>query len=213
MSSKKKILAFILWKKKPGFLLEKKNKKKLAQGENKPGPQETQTIGPLKTRTALKGHFLWWISIFAMSTYTCAPSMWDLSWKIITFIFFQEFDLPLKAPATWYKNVSYDHLHLLQLDLYCHKQETSALHVCLFIPNACRHFIQMFCFNNVDHSAIVCAKQKSIRWTLAQMITQQAPVAKIRKSQNQYLVCSSCFNHRSTSQHHWIYTLLKFYEC
>ena len=44
--------------------------------------------------------------------------------------------------------------------VYWHKQETSALHLCLLIPNACRHFIQMFCFNNVDHSAMamVCVK-------------------------------------------------------
>ena len=43
--------------------------------------------------------------------------------------------------------------------LYWHKQETSALHLCLLIPNACRHFIQMFCINNADHSAMVCAKR------------------------------------------------------
>ena len=89
---------------------------------------------------------------------------------------------------------------LNSLQIYWHKQETSALHLCLLIPNACRHFIQMFCFNNVDYSTMVCAKQKSIRWTLVPMTTPQAPVPKFRKSQNQYLVYSSCFNHPSITE-------------
>ena len=111
-------------------------------------------------------------------------------------------------------SLKYDFKHILNdfVHVYWHKQETSTLHLCLLIPNECKQFIPMFCFNNVDYSAMVCAKQKSIRWPLAPMTTQ-APVPKFRKLQNQYLVCSSCFNHRSTSQHHWADTLLRFYEC
>ena len=73
--------------------------------------------------------------------------------------------------------------------IYWHKKDTSASHLCLFIPNKCSYFIQWFCFNNDDHLTMLCTKQKSIRWSLTPITTPQAPVPKFRKSQNQYLVC------------------------
>ena len=134
----------------------------------------------------------------------CNTTMNNLFWHIFVVIL----EVPLlhdwlsfKVPWLMWELSSICHI--------LHKQETSTLHLCLLIPNACRHFIQTFCFNNVDHSAMVCV----IPWTLAPMTTLQAPAPKFRKSQNQYLMCSSYFNHRSTSQHHWADTLLKFYEC
>ena len=81
-------------------------------------------------------------------------------------------------------------LFILPAFIYWPKNETSALHLCLFIPNKCSYFIQLFCFNNVDHLPMLCTKQKSIiRRSLAPITTPQAPVPKFRKSQNQYLVC------------------------
>ena len=80
-------------------------------------------------------------------------------------------------------------LNVAIFNIYRRKKETSALHLCLFIPNECSYFIQLFCFNNVDYLAMLCTKQKSIRWSLAPKTTPQTPVPKFRKSQNQYLVC------------------------
>ena len=70
------------------------------------------------------------------------------------------------------------------LNIYWHKKETSALHLCLSIPNECSYFILLFCFNHVDHLAMLCTKQKSIRWSLAPIITPQAPaqISKVTKS-------------------------------
>ena len=77
------------------------------------------------------------------------------------------------------------------LDLVCiltqKKERPLYIYVCLFQTNAAI-FIQLFCFNNVDHLAMLCTKQKSIRWSYMPIRTPQAPVSKFQKSQNQYLV-------------------------
>ena len=75
--------------------------------------------------------------------------------------------------------------------IYLSKKETSASHLCLLIPNECNYFIQLFCFNKVDHLEMLCTKQNSIRWSLVPITTPQVPVPKFRKSQNQCLVCPS----------------------
>ena len=50
-------------------------------------------------------------------------------------------------------------------------------------------FYSSIFFNNVDHFAKFCTKQKSIWGSLAPITTPQAPVPKFWKSQNQFLVC------------------------
>ena len=69
------------------------------------------------------------------------------------------------------------------------QKETSVLHLCLCIQNKCSYFIQLFCFNNADHLAMLCTKKKSIRWSLAPITMLQASVPTFQKSQNQYLIC------------------------
>ena len=51
------------------------------------------------------------------------------------------------------------------------------------------YFIQLLCFNNIDHLAMLCTKQKTIRWPSASIKRPQAPVPKFRKSLNQHIVC------------------------
>ena len=36
----------------------------------------------------------------------------------------------------------------------------SAIRLCLFIPNEYSYFIQLFCFDNVDHLAMLCTQNK-----------------------------------------------------
>ena len=73
--------------------------------------------------------------------------------------------------------------------LYTDPTNICPLYICLFIPNECSYFFQLLCFNNGDHLAMLCTKQKSIWWSLAPITRPQAQVPEFRKSQNQFLMC------------------------
>ena len=47
------------------------------------------------------------------------------------------------------------------IHVYWPKKETSASHLCLLFSNECSYFIQLFCFNNVDHLAVCYAPNKN----------------------------------------------------
>ena len=74
-------------------------------------------------------------------------------------------------------------------EIYQHNKETSALHLCEFIPNECSFLIQVFCFKVCDYLTMLCPKKKFICCSFTAMTTQQAPVPKLWKSHNQYLTC------------------------
>ena len=73
------------------------------------------------------------------------------------------------------RNSDRPYVSLIQLYILTQKKETPGLHLCMLVPNKCIDFIQLFCFSNVDHLAMlhVRTKQKSIRWSLAPITTPQ----------------------------------------
>ena len=144
--------------------------------------------------------------------FTCHTSTWyhDLSWHRYESFWYTHSCYACELPS---RTIEYDtpcapgHHETLYTDP---KKETSALHLCLLLPNECSYFIQLFCFNNVDHLATLYTKPKSIWWSLASITTTQALVPKFHS----HKINKSCELHfPCISLSHWTDTLLSYYEC